>query len=45
MGIYARFIVHNIEYCENFNTEGILLIIEFEKDFDSMAWNSGVNFR
>ena len=39
IGINARFILDIFEYCENFNKEGILLFLDFEKAFDSVEWN------
>lgn len=39
MGINARFILDNSEYCENFNKEWILLFLDFEKAFASVEWN------
>lgn len=39
IGINARFSLDIFEYCENFNKEGILLFLDFEKAFNSVEWN------
>ena len=39
IGSNARLILDIYEYCENFNNDGILLFLDFEKAFDSVEWN------
>lgn len=39
IGNNARLILDIFEYCENTNTEGILLFADFQKAFDSVEWN------
>lgn len=42
-GIYigenARLILDIFDYCNAENEDGILLLLDFEKDFDSVEWN------
>jgi hypothetical protein len=39
IGNSARNIIDVMEYCENFNHNGILLCLDFEKAFDSLEWS------
>ena len=39
IGSNARLILDIYEYCENFDNDGILLFLDFEKAFDSVEWN------
>ena len=39
IGENARLILDIFEYCETENSSGILLILDFEKAFDSVEWN------
>lgn len=39
IGNNARLILDIFDYCENTNTEGILLFADFQKAFDSVEWN------
>ena len=39
IGENARTILDIFEYCENYDHEGILLVLDFEKAFDSVEWN------
>ena len=39
IGENARLILDIFEYCENENSDGILLFLDFEKAFDSVEWN------
>ena len=39
IGDNARLILDIFEYCEDFNENGILLFLDFEKAFDSVEWN------
>ena len=39
IGENARTILDIFEYCENYDHEGILLFLDFEKAFDSVEWN------
>ena len=39
IGENARTILDIFEYCENYDHDGILLFLDFEKAFDSVEWN------
>ena len=39
IGNNARLILDILDYCENTNTDGILLFADFQKAFDSIEWN------
>ena len=39
IGDNARLILDIFDYCEEFNENGILLFLDFEKAFDSVEWN------
>ena len=39
IGDNARLILDIFHYCEEFNENGILLFLDFEKAFDSVEWN------
>ena len=39
IGEYIRLILDLIEQCENDNISGILVLLAFEKAFDSLEWN------
>ena len=39
IGISARTVLDIFEYCEETNSEGILLFLDFQKAFDSVEWN------
>ena len=44
IGENARLILDIFEYCENENSDGILLFLDFEKAFDSVEWNFFITF-
>ena len=39
IGLNARLILDIFDYCEENNSDGILLFLDFEKAFDSVEWN------
>ena len=39
IGENARIILDILDYCEENNSDGILLFLDFEKAFDSIEWN------
>ena len=39
IGENARIILDIFEYCDNYENDGVLLFLDFEKAFDSVEWN------